>query len=118
MIVLTQGATSDKIIVTLDEKKTLPNPIYRFVCTDTNNNIATFDINSTSDLSTYKNRYNEFEINTSIIFADMPAGKWQYIVTELTSNVVVELGKLELKPSAPFAFGGYKEETTYKGYGG
>lgn len=119
MLHLKVGLSAQNIIVTLDEKRTLPAPIYRFTCTHVvTKEVVTFDINSTADLSTFKQRYNEFEINPSVLFLGATPGQWNYVVTELVSNLEMENGKLLLNKAVDFAFTGYSPATTYNGYGG
>lgn len=117
MIVLTKGTASENIVLTLDEKKTLASPTYVIAFT----NATTKDVISITlgtDLSAYKDRYNEFAIATLTAFVSAVAGQWTYIVTEQTSNVQVEVGRMLLNPATDFAFTGYQPATTYKGYAG
>jgi len=119
MLHLTIGNISERIIVTLNEKKTLNEPIYRFTCTHVvTKEVVQFEIDSRSDLSSYPVRYNEYEVNTAILFENSTSGQWQYVVTELTSLLEMENGKLLLSKPVNFAFTGYEPTTTYKGYGG
>lgn len=117
MIILTQGAVSENIVLTLNEKKTLAIPAYTLACT----NISTKEVISFTlgaDLSAYPERYNEFNINTSVAFLNATWGQWTYVVTEQISNVQVENGKLQLNKAVDFNFIGYAPATTYKGYAG
>ena len=117
MLILTQGQTADKIVVTLNEKKTQSNPTYIFTATHvTTKEIVTFTLGT--DLSSYTDRYNEFSINTSVRFLNKPTGQYQYSITQSSGGLEVECGKLELNPSTEFAFSGYEPETTYNGYNG
>lgn len=117
MIVLTKGVASENIVLTLNEKKTLASPTYVIAFT----NVTTKDVISVIlgiDLSSYKDRFNEFAIATITAFASAIAGQWTYIVTEQISNVQVENGKMLLNPATDFNFTGYQPATTYKGYAG
>lgn len=117
MLILTQGQTADKIVVTLNEKKTQSNPTYIFTATHvTTKEIVTFTLGT--DLSSYTDRYNEFSINTSVRFLNKPTGQYQYSITQSSGGLEVEVGKLELNPSTDFAFSGYEPETSYNGYNG
>lgn len=117
MLILNQSATNDLIVVTLNEKKTQSNPTYVFTCTHvTTKDVVSFDLGT--DLSSYKDRYNEFSINTSVRFANKDVGQWQYEISQKSGGLVVEVGKLLLKPSTEFEFNGYEPETSYNGYNG
>jgi len=118
MIVLNKGNSEDKIVLTLFEKQTLANPDYNFIFDDFNGNTITFQISSEDDLSDYPKRYNEFRINTVDLFDGKPCGFYQYKVVENGTNVVLEVGKLDLKPATNFEFTTYESTTIFKGYGG
>ena len=126
MIVLTKENVTDNIIVTLDEKRTLIDPYYLFIF----EHVTTKDqvkkiISSTVDLSPYTERYNEFELLTSVLFAAVPHGQFNYFIYEQASAVntdptglaLVEMGKMVLK-SIEFNYSGYEATTSYKGYAG
>jgi hypothetical protein len=127
MLFLTLGQTAEKIIVTLNEKRTLSAGYYLFVFT----NITTRDIvdkiyNFSDDESLYPERYNKFTINTSAVFLNKPTGTWRYEVyeqasavnTNVTGLTEVERGLLKLNPAVEFAFEEYNETTSFKTYGG
>lgn len=116
MIVLNLSSSSEKIIVTLTEKSTVENPTYLFTFTNvtTKSDVVTF---TSTDLSNYKNRFNEFEINTASVFANKNAGQWDYVVTEIETNTIVENGKMKLI-NATTIKQGYEPTTTIKGYAG
>lgn len=117
MVTLTQGATSENIVLTLNEKKTITSPVYIFTATHvTTKEVVTFTLGT--DLSAYKDRFNEFNINTSVRFLNATAGQWQYVVTEQASGTEVENGKLLLNKATDFSFSGYEPATTYTGYAG
>lgn len=118
MIVLTKGNNNETFVVTLTEKATVSLPTYIFTCTDTNNNVVTFTFTSDDDISTNQQRYNEFRIDTDAIFGNYPAGTYQYSVTEQESDTILEVGKLELKPTVENIYTAYENNTIYKGYGG
>lgn len=117
MLILTQGQTADKIVVTLNEKKTQSNPTYTFIATHvTTKEVISFDLGT--DSSAYPDRYNEFTINTSQKFTTATDGQYQYSIIQKNGGLEVECGKLLLNPSTEFEFNGYEPETTYNGYNG
>lgn len=86
MIHLTKGQTNT-IILTLTEKQLLISPNYLFVFTNrSSNNIIKFVVLNTSDLSLYKDRYNEFSIVTNISFSSALEGQYTYEVYEQASS--------------------------------
>lgn len=127
MIVLPATATAEQMILTLTEKKTLTSGYYLFVFTNvTTKEVVNWIVNFTADTSDYPERYNEIEINVATVFANKPAGQWQYRVYEQASAVntdttnlrMLERGKMLLQADDTFTFTGYAPETQYKGYGG
>jgi hypothetical protein len=128
MIQLTQGLTSEKIIVTLNENKTLTQPNYLFVFTQvTTGDIVAFVKSEMDDESDYPERYNQFEINTNVLFDARPPGEWRYTVYEqenatntdpADANGILETGKLMLLASEEFTYTTYNNITTYKAYNG
>jgi hypothetical protein len=85
--------------MTLTEKQLLITPNYLFVFTNrSSNNIIKFVVLNTSDLSLYKDRYNEFTIVTNTSFSTALEGQYTYEVYEQasTSNLnPTGLNKLE-----------------------
>lgn len=126
MLVLTKENVTDNIIVTLNEKRTLAAPNYLFVFehVTTKDQVKTI-LFSGDDLSSYPDRFNEFEIPTSVLFADESPGQFNYFIYEQVSAVnldpagltEVEMGKMVLKTTA-FNYTGYEATTSYKGYNG
>lgn len=117
MVTLNIGHSDDYLILTLKEKSTLSNPLYNIEFT----NVVTKQIVSIqlgTDLSSYKDRFNKFLINTAALFYNYPLGQWHYKVVETTSNVVVEVGKMILVKDTAFSFNAYNTNTTFKGYSG
>jgi len=121
MIRLTKGQTH-LVILTLTEKQLLTNPNYLFVFTNrsANTEIKFVRLNNT-DLSVYKDRYNEFSIVTNTNFANALNGQYDYQIYEQasTSNVnpaglnMLESGIMELVGTA-FEFTEYTTTDTYK----
>jgi hypothetical protein len=98
MIHLTKGQTNT-IILTLTEKQLLFNPNYLFVFTNrSTNNVIKFVVLNASDLSLYKDRYNEFSIVTNTNFSSALEGQYTYEVYEQASSSntnITGLNKLE-----------------------
>jgi hypothetical protein len=103
--------STNVVVLTLTEKSTLPNPYYLFEFTSTinTNNQVLF---TGSDNSSYKSRYNRFNIietgttNVNLLQATInlnPPGMWDYVIYEQVSPTnlfvsgttgVVEVGKV------------------------
>lgn len=121
MIRLTKGATQN-IILTLTEKQLLTNPNYLFVFTNrsANTEVKFIQLNNT-DISQYKDRYNEFSIVTNTNFATSLNGQYDYSVYEQASSSnlnpaglnLLETGIMELV-GTPFNFTEYTTTDTYK----
>jgi hypothetical protein len=121
MIRLTKGATQN-IILTLTEKQLLTNPNYLFVFTNrsANTEVKFVRLNNT-DISQYKDRYNEFSIVTNTNFATALNGQYDYDIYEQTSTSnlnpaglnLLESGIMELV-GTPFNFTEYTTTDTYK----
>jgi hypothetical protein len=98
MIHLTKGETNT-IVMTLTEKQLLTNPNYLFVFTNrSSNNAIKFVVLNTSDISQYKDRYNEFSIVTNTNFSSALEGQYTYEVYEQVSSSntnITGLNKLE-----------------------
>jgi len=120
MIRFTKGRTQN-IILTLTEKQLLTNPNYLFVFTNrsANTEVKFVKLNAT-DLSLYKDRYNEFSIVTNTNFGSSLNGQYVYQVYEQasTSNTnptglnLLETGIMELV-GTPFEFTEYSTTDTY-----
>jgi hypothetical protein len=127
MLLLTLGQTAENIVVTLNEKKILTEGYFLFVFTHYTTKQVVYKIYSMlADDSDYPDRFNQFVINTSVVFASCPTGMWKYNVYEQVggSNTVVdgltelEEGILELKPATEFEPEIYSQSQSYKVYGG
>ena len=81
MILLTKGETQE-IVLSLNEKVAIANPIFYFVFENdmTNESIAMV----LTDTSSYKARYNSFTLNTNTYFLNAKNGFWTYKVYGLT----------------------------------
>lgn len=128
MLEFKQNDTSKAIILTLKELESIDSPNYLFVFThiETNDKVSFVKLNSDEE-SSYKNRYNQFTINPSVLFAGKHPGEWHYRVYEQVSDSntdpalsgsVIENGKLMLLRSADFEFTKYESATTFKTYNG
>jgi hypothetical protein len=121
MIRLTKGQTQN-IILTLTEKQLLPYPNYLFVFTNrsANTEVKFVSLNNT-DISQYKDRYNEFSIVTNTNFSTALNGQYDYDIYEQTSTSnlnpaglnLLESGIMELV-GTPFNFTEYTTTDTYK----
>jgi hypothetical protein len=121
MIRLTKGATQN-IILTLTEKELLTNPNYLFVFTNrsANTEVKFVRLNNT-DISQYKDRFNEFSIVTNTNFSTALNGQYDYDIYEQTSTSnlnpaglnLLESGIMELV-GTPFNFTEYTTTDTYK----
>lgn len=127
MMVLTSGQTDTDIIVTLNEKRTLDAGYYLFVWTHvTTKSVVTKIFSFADDLSDYQDRYNKFNLNPSVLFANKNTGEWVYVVyeqasssnTNVTGLTEVERGLMKLNPAAGFEYEKYSPATTIKAYGG
>lgn len=111
MLQLTSGQSNEKIIVTLNELKTLDEPFYlfRFVHVGTGQ-VVSFVRFPAVDESLFQGRYNKYNVDTSIVFLDRPPGEWHYTVYEQISAIntdpdsasirgVLEYGKMMLVPA-------------------
>jgi hypothetical protein len=120
MIRFTKGQTQN-IILTLTEKQLLTNPNYLFVFINrsANTEVKFVKLNAT-DVSLYKDRYNEFSIVTNTNFGSSLNGQYVYQIYEQasTSNTnptglnLLETGIMELV-GTPFEFTEYSTTDTY-----
>jgi len=121
MIRLTKGQTQS-IILTLTEKELLTNPNYLFVFTNrsANTEVKFVKLNNT-DISLYKDRYNEFSIVTNTNFGSSLNGQYDYEIYEQVSTTntnpvglnMLESGIMELI-GTPMSFTEYSTTDTYK----
>lgn len=127
MIILQQDDAAGRVVVTLNEKKTLSSAYFLFVFTNVTTKLQVkWIVQDTADLSSHPSRYNEFPINVPVVFLNQQPGQWQYEVYEQASAVntdptgltMVERGKLLLEADSNFSFVGYSPDTQYKGYAG
>lgn len=128
MLEFKQNDTAVAIILTLTELVTLsaPNFLFFFTHVTTKDQVVFIKLDS-EDESEYPQRYNQFTINPSELFAGKNSGEWHYAVYEQESasnldpalaGAPVEYGKMILDRSVDFAFQIYQTPTTYKAYNG
>lgn len=107
MIVLTQGQSNERVVVTLEEKRTIAAPFYVFTFTHatTKEQVQISFDNATQNLSSYRYRYDEFSFNTASMFNGKPTGEWLYEVQEVetisnaTSDSEIELSNIATEVS-------------------
>jgi hypothetical protein len=120
VIRLTKGQTQN-IILTLTEKQTLTSPNYLFIFENrsTNTDIKFVKLNNT-DISAYKERYNEFSIVVNSYFNTALNGQYTYSVYEQTSTSntnptglnLLESGIMELEGTT-ISFTEYETTSTF-----
>jgi hypothetical protein len=120
VIRLTKGQTQN-IILTLTEKQTLTSPNYLFVFENrsTNTDVKFVKLNAT-DISAYKDRYNEFSIVVNNYFNTALNGQYSYSVYEQTSTTntnptglnLLESGIMELSGTT-ISFTEYETTSTF-----
>lgn len=121
MIQLTRGQTQF-IYLTLTEKQLLSSPNYLYIFTNRSSNqqVKFVKLNNT-DVSSYKDRYNKFQIVVNDYFSSSLNGQWDYQIYEQvsTSNTnpaglnMLESGIMMLNQSATI-FTEYTTTDTYK----
>lgn len=120
--------TAAVMILTLTESVTITAPYYLFVFTHaTTKDVIAFVKAEVDDESNYPQRYNQFTINASVVFANQQPGEWHYTVYQQTSSsnidpsaagAALEYGKLYLDRATEFAYKQYDQPVTYKAYNG
>lgn len=126
MLLLTKGQTSENIVVTLTERRDLTEGNYLFIFTHyTTKQIVTKIFNFLADDSDFPERFNQFEIDTSVLFDGCPVGQWTYevyeeegVLIDPTGLNLLEEGILVLKPAVDFSFAEYDQAQSFKVYGG
>jgi hypothetical protein len=120
VIRLTKGQTQN-IILTLTEKQLLTSPNYLFIFENrsTNTDIKFVKLNNT-DISAYKERYNEFSIVVNSYFNTALNGQYTYTIYEQTSTTntnptglnLLESGIMELSGTT-ISFTEYETTSTF-----
>lgn len=128
MLEFKQDDTAAVLILTLTELETLTAPNFLFVFTHvlTRDTVAFVKLGS-DDESSFPDRYNQYTINPSVVFAGYPIGEWHYKIYEQASasnldpalsGSVLEYGKMILDRAIEFAYEMYNSPTSYKAYNG
>jgi hypothetical protein len=120
VIRLIKGQTQN-IILTLTEKQLLTSPNYLFIFENrsTNTDIKFVKLNNT-DISPYKERYNEFTIVVNTYFNTALNGQYTYTIYEQTSTTntdptglnLLESGIMELEGTT-ISFTEYETTSTF-----
>jgi hypothetical protein len=120
VIRLIKGQTQN-IILTLTEKQLLTSPNYLFIFENrsTNTDIKFVRLNNT-DISAYKERYNEFSIVVNTFFNTALNGQYTYTIYEQTSTTntnptglnLLESGIMELEGTT-ISFTEYETTSTF-----
>jgi hypothetical protein len=120
VIRLIKGQTQN-IILTLTEKQLLTSPNYLFIFENrsTNTDIKFVKLNNT-DISAYKERYNEFTIVVNTYFNTALNGQYTYTIYEQTSTTntdptglnLLETGIMELEGTT-ISFTEYETTSTF-----
>jgi hypothetical protein len=120
MLKFKQSDVSVSLILTLTELTTTATPDYYFVFTHVLTKVqVTFTKTNAEDESLFKNRYNKFTINPSVVFADKETGEWHYKVYENNVNgVLLEQGKTMIDKTTDFDYQKYDSQTSFKTYNG
>jgi hypothetical protein len=124
MLHFTKGQT-ETVILTLKEKQQLVNSNFLFYFkSKVNNTEVKFVVLASSDLSGYKDRFNEFSVVVNTHFANALAGEYGYTIYEQASTTntnpalafgIVETGQMALNNSTDFEFTTYNATpNTYK----
>lgn len=113
MLQLTAGQSGEKIVVTLNELKTLTDPYYLFVFTHVGTGeVVNLIRASAEDESLFQARYNKFNVDTDAVFLNKPPGEWHYTAYEQASSNntdpdlatgTLEYGKMYLLPAVEFS---------------
>lgn len=122
MIHLTKGNT-ETVYVTLKEKQTLsaPNFLFRFVHRATNVEVKFVKLYAT-DLSSYKDRFDQFSIVVNSHFANSESGQWDYYIYEQTSTTntnpanatsLLETGIMQLADATSFTYTKHNPSNTF-----
>jgi hypothetical protein len=128
MLQFKQDDTQAVMILTLTELVTLAAPYYLFTFTHvTTKDVVAFVKAEADDESMFPQRYNQFTIDASVVFANKQIGEWHYKVYEQedadnldpeNATGLLEEGKLLLDRATAFEYENYETTTMYKVYNG
>lgn len=117
--------TTATIICTLTEKQTIESPYYLFVFTNRGtNDVVTFIKGYLLDVSTNKERWNEFTIPVNTHFGNYKEGWWRYDIYEQTSSTnvnpaglgLLESGLMFLDDNTNISYTQYSQDVKFKMY--
>src|SRR4051812_47531112 len=87
MLEFKQDDTAIPLITTLTENVSVVDPFYLFAFTHVlTKEVVAFVLASADDESNYPQRYNQFTINPSVLFAGFQVGEWHYKIYEQASD--------------------------------
>ncbi len=128
MLQFKQSDTAAVMLFTLKELVTLNDPSYLFVFKHVlTKQKVKFVKGVSAEESPFPERYSQFTIDATEVFANAPTGEWHYTVHQQLSSSntdedlaegVLEYGKLILDRETAFEYTSYNEATTYKAYNG
>lgn len=125
MLLFTEGNTTQRFVITIEEKTTLVDQYYLFVFEHiTTKSQVKFIKSPADDVSHNTDRYNEFEIDVNALFSGQAVGQFIYRIyqqesatnTDETGLTEVENGKMLLQKAEDFEYTEYAGETNFKVY--
>jgi hypothetical protein len=81
-----------------------------------------FVVLNNADTSSYKDRFNQFGLDTNTYFANAESGEWEYYIYEQTSTTntnpanatgLLETGIMRLSDSTSFSYTKYQTSNTF-----
>lgn len=128
MLQFKQDDTAAELILTLSETVSIDTPNYLFVFTHVlTKDVVKFVKKDSDDESDHKERYNQFTIDPSVVFAGKQPGEWHYQIYEQLSDTntnvastgdLLEDGKMLLDRDTEFEYDMYDSPTSFKTYNG
>jgi hypothetical protein len=124
MFKFVKGSTVN-VICTLSEKQTIAEANYLFIFTNRGtNDVVKFVILNASDISTNKERWNEFSIVVNTYFANYKEGWWRYDIYEQTSSTnvnpaglgLLESGLMFFDDNTNISYTQYSQDVKFKMY--
>ena len=124
MLKLIKGTTSN-LILTLTEKQTIVDANYLFVFTSrSTNDIVKYVFSNGADISTNRDRWNEFELVVNNLFANYSEGWYAYDVYEQESTTntnttglnKIESGLMFLDDNTSVSYTQYSQNVNFKMY--
>jgi len=124
MLKLIKGTTAN-LILTLTEKQTIVDANYLFVFTSrSTNDIVKYVFQNGADISTNRDRWNEFELVVNDLFANYSEGWYSYDVYEQESTTntnttglnKIESGLMFLDDNTSVNYTQYSQNVNFKMY--